>query len=102
MGGFHPSSWNVYLFQCSDGDNWPTDNDKVLNLVLGLQKKCQLVGYCEVDPHDEKLRWASDENKLASVYKFLADDKIKTAFIGSSSDIWPAFKAFFGGKLPNV
>jgi len=99
---FHPSSWNVYLFQCSDGDNWPTDNDKVLNLVLGLQKKCQLVGYCEVDPHDEKLRWANDENKLASVYKFLQDDKIKTAFIGSTSDIWPAFKAFFGGRLPSV
>jgi len=100
---FHPSSWNIYLFQCSDGDNWPTDNDKVLDLVLGLQKKCQLVGYCEVEPHDEKLRWASsEENKLASIYKFLQDDNIKTAFIGSSSDIWPAFKSFFGGKLPSV
>ena len=22
---YHPSAWNVYLFQCSDGDNWPSD-----------------------------------------------------------------------------
>ena len=29
---YHPNSWNVYVFQCSDGDNWPTDNNKVINL----------------------------------------------------------------------
>jgi len=23
---YHPNSWNVYMFQCSDGDNWANDN----------------------------------------------------------------------------
>ena len=31
---YHPDSWNIYAFHCSDGDNWPTDNDRAVNLSL--------------------------------------------------------------------
>ena len=24
---YHPSSWNIYAFHCTDGDNWDEDND---------------------------------------------------------------------------
>ena len=31
---YHPTSWNIYCFQCSDGDNWPSDTDKNLGTYL--------------------------------------------------------------------
>ena len=27
---YHPDSWNIYSFHCSDGDNWPEDNEKAI------------------------------------------------------------------------
>ena len=99
---FHPDSWNIYLFQCSDGDNWPTDNEKVANIVQALKQKCQFIGYCEIEPEDERLKWATEDSSLASTYRFLEDSKCKTSFVKMPSDIWPAFKAFFGGKLVDV
>ena len=42
---YHPSSWNIYCFQCSDGDNWPEDTKKTLELVLSsaehLRQPCE-------------------------------------------------------------
>lgn len=99
---FHPDSWNIYLFQCSDGDNWPSDNKKVAELVQTLKQKCQFIGYCEIEPEEERLKWATDDSSLATVFKALEDLQCKTSFIKAPSDIWPAFKSFFGGKLVDV
>ena len=28
---YSPNSWNIYAFHCSDGENWPEDNEKAKN-----------------------------------------------------------------------
>ena len=98
---FHPNSWNIYVFQCSDGDNWPSDNPKLADLVVKLLPQVQLYGYCEIEPSEDRLRWADDSKSLSSlVFSPLSGDNLKVSNIGGPEDIWPAFKSLFGGRLP--
>ncbi len=94
---YHPSSWNVYMFQCSDGDNWKTDNDKVTNELRKLNEQCQFIGYCEVEPSEERIKWISQDSNLFELYSKLSLSNLKQTKIQAKSDIWPAFKDFFGG-----
>jgi len=96
---FHPNSWNIYLFQSSDGDNWSSDMDKTLDLISRLKEKCQLVGYCEIEPDSERDRWMSSANRLSDAYVTVADSKLKSVKICSKEDIWPSFKKLLGKRL---
>ena len=97
---FHPNSWNIYSFHCSDGDNWPSDMDKSINLSEKLKELSQLYSYCQIVPEDDRIRWArDDESTLAGAYSHLEDSSFKIVKIHQPSDIWPAFKRLFGGKL---
>jgi len=94
---YHPSSWNVYMFQCSDGDNWNSDNDKVVNLLRKLNEYCQFMGYCEVEPSAERIKWIGQDSNLFELYSKINLSTLKQTKIHSKADIWPAFKDFFGG-----
>jgi len=94
---FHPQSWNIYAFQCSDGDNWPGDNERVLISLDRLQHLCQFIGYCEVEPNDEALKWMDKDSSIFALYKNAEIANLKTAKISNRQEIWPAFKGFFGG-----
>ncbi len=98
---FHPSSWNVYAFHCSDGDNWPSDNDKSVDLSTQLRDICQLYGYCEIKPEGDDLGWGSpaiSDNTIGQRYDAIQNNSFKTVRICDASHIWPAFNKFFGGK----
>lgn len=97
---FHPDSWNIYTFHCSDGDNWPSDMEKSVKLSEQLKEVSQLYSYCQIVPEDDRIRWArDDESTLAGAYSHLEDSDFKIVKIHSNEDIWPAFKRLFGGKL---
>jgi uncharacterized protein len=96
---FHPASWNIYLFQCSDGDNWPSDMDKAMNEIVMLKEKCQLVGYCEIEPDAERARWLEGSTRLSDAYEKLSDAQLKSVKIFAKEDIWPAFKKLLGKRL---
>jgi len=95
---FHPNSWNIYMFQCSDGDNWPGDNAKVLASLERLQHLCQFMGYCEVEPSEEAIRWLDKDSGIYALYTGCEISNLKTAKITNRSEIWPAFRGFFGGS----
>jgi len=93
---YHPENWNVYCFQCSDGDNWPNDNVRAAELSLKLSNTCQLFGYCEIRPPEETLMFSKDEvTTLWSTYKPLQNKKFKLVNIYTKADIWPSFKMLF-------
>jgi uncharacterized sporulation protein YeaH/YhbH (DUF444 family) len=97
---YHPDFWNIYVFHCSDGDNWPSDTEKTNSLTLSLKEKCQLYGYCEIEPDGDRLRWLGDEKaRLSNAYMHLIDKSFKVVLIHSKEDIWVAFKRLFGGKI---
>ncbi len=98
---YHPENWNIYAFQCSDGDNWPSDNENVADLLNKIKPQCQLFGYCEIEPQNEQLKW-QEETSLWGCMKVLSDSKLKLAKVSAKSDVWEAFNHFFGGKLANV
>lgn len=47
---YNPSTWNVYAFHCSDGDNWIEDNKKTIEFANKLCDVCNLFGYGEITP----------------------------------------------------
>lgn len=96
---FHPSSWNVYIFQCSDGDNYTSDNEKYLNTVDNLKNKCQLFGYCEIDPYKDSFSSSgySDYNTLYNVLYPIMDSKMQGVKIHKKEDIWEGFTKILGG-----
>lgn len=96
---FHPNSWNIYAFQCSDGDNYYSDNDKFLQEVSKLKQTSQLYGYCEIDPNRNEFYHESYQEP-ATIYGTLApvaDKKLRIAKIFRKEDVWPAFKCILGG-----
>jgi len=96
---YHPSSWNIYCFQCSDGDNWPEDNDKTLVLAEQIIALSQLFGYCEISPKKEQAGFFDGDYKLSKTYEPITGKKMKCVKIGDKTDIWDAFKKLFGGKV---
>ena len=95
---FHPAAWNIYLFQCSDGDNWSSDTQKTLDLADKIKEKCQLFGYCEIEPEEERLKWTTEESRMSSIYSIFEDKKFKSVKIFGKHDIWPAFQELLGKK----
>ena len=94
---FHPSLWNVYVFQCSDGDNWPEDTQKTLLALEKIKQNSQFVGYAEIDTSEQGSGWF-DESKLSKVYLEKVDKKFKSGEIKTKEDIWPLFMRFFGAR----
>ena len=94
---YHSSSWNTYVFQCSDGDNWPGDNEHVAGLISTVLPKIQFFGYCEICPNEERIKWIS-ETSLSKLYETMTGDKFKSVGIYSKNDIWVAFNSFFKGE----
>ncbi|KNY28120.1 sporulation protein YhbH [Pseudobacteroides cellulosolvens] len=47
---YNPSSWNIYAFHCSDGDNWAEDNAKAVEYANKLCEVSNLFGYGEIVP----------------------------------------------------
>ena len=45
---YHPNSWNIYTFHCSDGDNWSEDNSIYAESITELLKISQLYGLIEI------------------------------------------------------
>lgn len=90
---YHPSSWNIYVFQTSDGDNFNSDNEKFLEDARKIVEVSQLYGYCEVEPD----RYYNSE-KLFTILQPVTGPKMKTVRVTEKSDVWPAFQKLMGGK----
>lgn len=96
---YHPNSWNIYAFHCSDGDNWPEDNDKAVMLSRSLIDLSQLYCFIEIVPNDD-VGWANSSTSIMSKeYELLINKKFKTVLLTEKHDIWPAFKRIFGGVI---
>ncbi|MAH43930.1 sporulation protein YhbH [archaeon] len=97
---FHPELWNIYCFQCSDGDNWPEDEAACNEAAMVLKQHCQLYTYCEIEPQREKKAWiSSGGSNLHKNFVSLIDKNFKIVEIFQKEDVWPAFRKIFGGKL---
>jgi sporulation protein YhbH len=90
---YHTDSWNIYAFHCSDGDNWPTDNDKAVKLSLKLSQICQLYCYIQIAAAANETFWST--GGMAGVYEKIKSSKFKIISIEKSEDVWREFKRIF-------
>jgi len=92
---FHPSSWNIYAFHCTDGDNWESDNQITYERYRELSLISQMIGYCEIELQGERLSWVKEENRLTTILKNISSN-LKVETIKGKEDIWRVFTRFFG------
>ena len=90
---YHTDSWNIYSFHCSDGDNWPSDNDKASNLSLKLSQICQLYCYVQIGAEPGETFWST--GGMAGIYEKIKNSRFKIVFIDKAEDVWSEFKRIF-------
>lgn len=87
---YHPSLWNIYVFHCSDGDNFEADNAAALQAAGQIAEIANLFGYGEVKP----LGSGYYGNSMIQFFSQLEKDNFQTVQIQRKEDIWPSFKNF--------
>ena len=91
---YAPSSWNIYTFHCSDGENWVEDNKKALEYMEKLVNLSQLSGYIQIKGEQDKI-WGDE---MAKIFEVLTCESFKVVNVASKKDVWPQFARLFGGK----
>jgi len=91
---YPPSSWNIYVAQASDGDNWNADSPYCQEL---LQEKImpllQYFSYIEIMPRHHQSLWEVYQ-QVKEFYPNFAMENIDTA-----ADIYPVFRELFKRKM---
>lgn len=87
---YHPALWNVYVFHCSDGDNFDSDNPAALKAATELAQSSNLFGYGEIKPLGAGYYGSS----LIQLFSQIEAANFQTIQIHRKEDIWTSFKTF--------
>lgn len=85
---YHPSLWNIYVFHCSDGDNFESDNPTALQAAKQIADISNLFGYGEIKPLGAGYYGSS----MIQFFSQLQMDNFQTVQIQRKEDIWPSLK----------
>lgn len=86
---YHPELWNVYAFHCSDGDNFPQDDEAALAAAHELCEVCNLFGYGEIKPLESYHGGSSMQEK----FEHIEAGNFQTVMIREKKDVWPGFRS---------
>ncbi len=90
---YHPSCWNIYVAQASDGDNWNADSPYCQQLLLEkIMPIVQYYAYIEVMPRHHQSLWESYEAVQEKYAHFVMKQ------IDQSDMVYPVFRALFKRK----
>ncbi len=82
--------WNIYAAQASDGDNFPSDTERCVNLIeASLLPRLQYFAYVEIQPDAGSDLWAAYEKAAGDNKNFAAQA------IFDAGDIYPVFRELF-------
>jgi len=87
---YHPALWNVYVFHCSDGDNFESDNPATLKAAQELAKAANLFGYGEIKPLGSGYYGSS----LIGFFSQIQEPNFLAVQIQKKEDVWTSFKIF--------
>jgi hypothetical protein len=85
---YHPSLWNIYVFHCSDGDNFESDNPAALQAARQIVEVANLFGYGEIKPLGSGYYGSS----MIQFFSQLPMEHFQTVQIQRKEDIWPSLK----------
>lgn len=86
---YNPASWNIYVFHCSDGDNWGEDNNKAVDLVKQLCNISNLFGYGEITTSMYNMNSSTIKQEYEKSISFT---NFVMVTMKDKTDIWQAFK----------
>lgn len=97
---FHPSDWNIYAAQASDGDNAPNDKERTADLLQNaILPVCQYFAYLEVGAEDEpsSLGLGGRASDLWRTYEALRESGAPFGMrrVRHRRDIFPVFRELF-------
>lgn len=87
---YHPSLWNIYVFHCSDGDNFESDNPAALQAAKQICEVANLFGYGEIKPLGSGYYGSS----MIQFFSQLGMENFQTVQIQRKEDVWPSLRAF--------
>lgn len=91
-----PEMYNNYVFEMSDGDNYPTDNELCVELAQELLPLVKAMGYGEIILSGTNNPWFKEENLLSSYFKKSIN---RTRFLSTQfknrEDVFDGLKKFF-------
>jgi len=87
---YFPSLWNIYVFHCSDGDNFESDNSTALQAAQQIAQISNLFGYGEIKPLGSGYYGSS----MIPFFSQLRMEHFQTVQIQRKEEIWPSFKSF--------
>jgi uncharacterized sporulation protein YeaH/YhbH (DUF444 family) len=91
---YNPASWNIYVAQASDGDNWNADSPYCLELLQDkIMPLLQYFAYIEIMPRHHQSLWEVYQ-KIHEQYANFAMENIDTV-----ADIYPVFHELFKRKI---
>ncbi len=90
---YPPTSWNIYVAQASDGDNWNADSPYCLALLNEhIMPLLQYFAYIEILPRHHQSLWSAYETLKQNHPQFAMES------IEQLSDIYPVFRQLFQRK----
>ena len=90
---FNPASWNIYVAQASDGDNWNADSPYCLELLRDkIMPLLQYFAYIEIMPRHHQSLWEVYQ-QVGELYANFAMQNIDNVV-----DIYPVFRELFKRK----
>jgi len=91
---YPPDSWNIYPFHFSDGDNWPSDNERCRELAEELLRCANLFGYGEI----RQGRYTYQSTLMHTLQR-IGSPKLVTVTITEKADVYQALRRFFGPEV---
>lgn len=90
---YNPASWNIYVAQASDGDNWNADSPYCLELLKEkIMPLLQYFAYIEIMPRHHQSLWEVYEQIQEKFSHFAMEN------IDNITDIYPVFRELFKRK----
>ena len=91
---YHPASWNIYVAQASDGDNWNADSPYCLELLQDkIMPLLQYFAYIEIMPRHHQSLWEVYQSVHEQFTNFAMEN------IDTVADIYPVFHELFKRKV---
>jgi uncharacterized sporulation protein YeaH/YhbH (DUF444 family) len=84
------NEWNIYGAQASDGDNWPDDAERCVEMISALLPLCQYYAYIEITDAGDKPLWQTYSH-LSQTWP----DSFAMQHISGPADIYPVFHELF-------
>lgn len=86
------ADWNIYVAQCSDGDNYSSDNEECKKAMAELLPLTQYYAYVEIMSEYHNRQIASD---LWTLYTNMQLANLNMVKVRHKSQIWTVFKSLF-------